>query len=170
MKTLAKFLGVFVLALITCYATDVVAFDAAPVAAVMTASPLAILRIGKQSVEITEDTGSIDRYYAQLEAHVTEQVEAAVEAAVKPVQSELTAAQEEIKALRELTVGEIVRRRALVDKELKTEDETAYLMGLPPDRLAMEWKRMPKAESLEHADATSQANGGDQEKNEFAPE
>lgn len=69
------------------------------------------------------------------------------------LQADLDATEEELSAMTDLVVSEIIRRQKLAgqigeDAELSVEDQREYLEGLPAERLQMEWERAPSEEDL----------------------
>lgn len=100
-----------------------------------------------------ESVEAIERY-AELEA----------ESQTADLQARLDETEEEADQMRELVVGDILRRQKLAgeigeDAELSVEDQREYLQGLPAGRLKMEWERAPKGEDL--SGATRPATTGD---------
>lgn len=95
-----------------------------------------------------DDSTSAIQRYAELET----------ESAVAEVRQDLEVVTAERDAMRDLMVGEILRRKQLAglvadgedakDGQLKVEDEREYLLGLPAERLKMEYERAPKPAEL----------------------
>lgn len=110
-----------------------------------------------------ESVTAVERY-AELQAEV----------AAAEHRSEAEAAQQDLDAVKEVLVSEIVRRKTLAgivseddDADLSVEDERDYLMGLPAERLQMEWERAPSGDDL--SGATQPATQGGVPKQEGSP-
>jgi len=110
------------------------------------------------SLEAPDGEGESARQAAE------EYAEARVSAARADLQADLDATEEELSAMTDLVVSEIIRRQKLAgqigeDAELSVEDQREYLEGLPAERLQMEWERAPSEEDL--SGSTETATTGD---------
>ena len=87
------------------------------------------------------------------------------EAARADLQADLNEAEQELSAMRDLVVSDIIRRQKLAgeigeDQDLSIEDQREYLEALPAERLKMEYERAPDSEDLSGSTAT-QTTGDD---------
>lgn len=91
-------------------------------------------------------------------AGIERYVEAKQAEAVAPIEARAVAAEAEAKALRDVTVGEVVRLKQLASTEgekFDAEAEVKYLSGLPADRLALELSRAQESAPAPKVVATS---------------
>lgn len=128
-----------------------VAFTVGPDAATLTAlaaSPIAFA-VTRRDGDITRDEViNLDADADNFPGELQRVIALRVEAGVGPVQASLSAAQAENAALRALVVGDIIRLRRITG-EADVEKETRYLVGLPMERLQMEWERTDRAATPE---------------------
>lgn len=90
-------------------------------------------------------TFHIEDEHADDEAEQLEALAAQAEE-VPDLRDQLSQAEDELEAVRDLAIGEIVRRKKLSgevgeDADFSEDDEVEYLEGLPADRLTKEWER-----------------------------
>ena len=109
-------------------------------------------------VEDEHADDSVDNIERYAELHA--------EAAAAQHRAEAETAKADLQAMKETLVSEIIRRKTLAgivsddeDADLSVEDERAYLLGLPADRLAMEWDRAPSGADLSGATASATTGG-----------
>lgn len=93
----------------------------------------------------------------------SDDVNAAIEVIEEYAQSRASAAEEEAKEVRKILVSEMVRIKKLSGVECDPAEETEYLMGLPPNRLLAEMKRLPGAETLRMRSVSENAQEQDED-------
>lgn len=111
------------------------------------------LRSGASITVNAADEATAQAAVAAIEA---DRAAAATEA-VAPVQEQLAASETDNAALRAMVVGETVRLKQLsaTGDGFDAEDETAYLTGLPVDRLKMEYDRAAKSAPVQKVATSS---------------